>query len=109
MRGFQRISTTCTVAIALSIAGCAMQAKQTEQSLKQPVNCDTSEGDIRALESEKKNAAEQAAAGVGSIVPAGLVSGILTGTAGTKKRIATGEYNAAIEKRIAEIKATCGL
>jgi len=34
---------------------------------------------------------------------------VLTGTEGTKVKVALGEYNEAIDKRIAQIKATCGI
>jgi len=44
-----------------------------------------------------------------SIVPAGLVIGLITGTAGAKMHVATGEYNKMIDQRIAEIKQQCGI
>ena len=94
--------TLTAAALALGMAvltGCAGQYKAQEEAMKQPINCDTAEGDIRALQGEKTNAAQQAAAGVTSIAPAGLVLGLLTGTAGTKYRVATGEYNDMIDKR----------
>jgi len=95
--------------LAILVAGCAMGYKKTEESMQQPINCTTAEGDLRALEQEKVNTAQQIAAGVTSIAPIGLVGGILTGTAGTKYRVATGEYNDMLDKRIAEIKSTCGV
>jgi len=93
----------------MTLAGCAFQEKQVEQSLAQPINCATSEGDIRVLESEKAHVARQLVAGVTSIVPAGIVLGLVTGTAGTKARVATGEYNQKIDERVADIKRTCGV
>ena len=53
--------------------------------------------------------AEQIGAGITAIVPISLVVGVVTGTEGTKFRVATGEYNKMIDKRIAEIKAQCGV
>jgi hypothetical protein len=93
----------------LTLAGCALQEKNVEQSLNQPVNCDVAEGDIRVLESEKAHIARQVVAGVTSLVPAGIVLGLVTGTTGTKLRVATGEYNQKIDERIANIKRTCGV
>jgi hypothetical protein len=46
---------------------------------------------------------------VTSIVPAGIVLGLVTGTTGTKFRVATGEYNKKIDERITDIKRTCGV
>ena len=95
--------------MVILVAGCAGQYKAQEEAMKQPISCTTAEGDIRALQGEKTNAAQQAASGVTAIAPAGLVLGILTGTEGTKLRVATGEYNKMIDQRIADIKSTCGV
>jgi hypothetical protein len=97
------------VVAMLSLVGCALQEKKVEQGLTQPINCDIAEGDIRVLESEKAHVARQVVAGVTSIVPAGIVLGLVTGTTGTKLRVATGEYNKKIDERIADIKRTCGV
>jgi hypothetical protein len=59
--------------------------------------------------SEKAHVAEQVALGVTAIYPAGLVIGLLTGTEGTKLKVATGEYNKMIDEKIAEIRAACGV
>jgi hypothetical protein len=98
-----------TIFSVISLAGCALQEKRVEQSLDQPINCATSEGDIRVLESEKAHVARQIVAGVTSLVPAGIVVGLVTQTAGTKFRVATGEYNQKIDERIAAIKTKCGV
>lgn len=73
------------------------------------MNCATADGDIRVLQSEKAHVASQMVDGVTSIVPAGIVVGILTGTEGTKVRVATGEYNEQIDARIAQIQRECGV
>jgi hypothetical protein len=90
--------------------GCAAQFKQQEQAAQQqPINCATAEGDLRVLNSEKANVAQQIAMGATAIAPAGIVLGILTGTEGTKISVAAGDYNDAIDKKIAQIKSTCGI
>lgn len=96
------------LAIAL-LSACAYEFKQEAKATKQPVNCATAQGDLRALASEKANLAEQIAMGVTAIVPASLVIGLVTMTEGTKIEVATGEYNKLIDARIAEIKSTCGV
>ena len=53
--------------------------------------------------------AKQVASGVTAVAPAGLVLGVVTGTEDDKLEVATGDYNDQIEKKIAEIKSTCGL
>ncbi len=96
------------VAIAAFASGCAMQEKKEEQKASaMPVNCATAEGDIRMLQSEKRNTAERVAAGVTMVVPVGLVVGVVTQTEGTKYQVTTGEYNTLLDKKIAEIQQTC--
>jgi len=109
-----RITTIAILAATLAfgpLLGCAMQQKKAEKEVKSagPVNCATAEGDLRVLQGEKAHVAEQVVEGVTAVAPAGIVLGILMGTEGTKIKVAVGEYNRAIDKRIAEIKSTCGL
>ena len=59
------------------------------------------------LQSEKASVAKMIADGVTAVFPAGAVIGILTLTEGDKLKVACGEYNSAIDKKIAEIKAQC--
>lgn len=98
-----------TIVALMTLAGCAFQEKRVEQSMSQPINCATAEGDIRVLEGERSNVGRQVAAGVTAIAPAGIVVGLVTGTEGTKLRVATGEYNKKIDERVADIKRTCGV
>ena len=92
-------------------ASCAMRQKKVETELKAPgpVNCATAQGDLRLLHHEKANVAERIAEGITSIYPAGLVVGVLSRTETTKVKVAIGDYNKAIDKRIAEIEQTCGI
>lgn len=99
-----------TLVLASTLAGCATKLEREEKAAEQqPVNCATAEGDIRVLRGEKAHVAEQIAMGVTAIYPAGLVVGLLTGTEGTKIRVATGEYNKKLDAKIAEIQRECGV
>lgn len=101
------VTVACGFAVAVLAAGCAMQEKKTMESLDQPINCATAEGDIRVLQGEKTHVAQQIASGLTAIAPAGIVLGLLIGTEGTKLRVATGNYNTQIDQRIAAIRSTC--
>jgi hypothetical protein len=92
-------------------AGCAMRQKKELKELGEagPVDCSTANGDLRLLHHEKANVAERVAEGVTAIYPASLVMSVLTGTERTKLKVAIGEYDKAIDKRIAQIKETCGI
>jgi hypothetical protein len=103
--------TICTLAVPALLNGCAIQDRksaQAEQNLQtMHYTCATADGELRVLDSEKKTTAQRVAAGVRSVVPISLVVGLVTQTAGVKYRIATGEYNTLIDKKIAEIKTAC--
>ena len=83
--------------------------KQVQKDIAKPINCATAEGDIRVLQSEKAHTSDQIAKGVMSISPAGIVLGLVSGTSKENAQIATGDYNKMIDKKIAEIKETCGI
>lgn len=91
-------------------SGCASQYGATEQQVQgMPVNCATAEGDIRMLRSEEVSTEQPIAAGVSSVVPIGLLAGVVTGTGGTSARVARGDYKWMIDQKIAEIQRTCGV
>jgi len=98
-----------TVLAIVLVAACAPITQQEKQSLAKPINCATAEGDLRVLQSEKANVAQQIANGVTAIVPAGAVIGIISGTETDKFKVASGDYNKMIDQKIAEIKQKCGL
>ena len=91
--------------------GCALQQKRVERELAHGgvINCATAEGDLRVLYNEKANVAERVVEGATAIYPASAVVGLVTGTELTKLKVAVGEYNGAIDKRIADIQQTCGI
>ncbi len=93
----------------IGLVGCADKFAKEEHDVAQPVNCATTEGDIRVLESEKAHVTQEMAAGVFTFVPAAIVYGVATGTEEERLEVAGGEYNEKIEAKIAEIKSTCGL
>ena len=105
----KKMTLILMVALVILVTGCSDKYKKAEKQMKQPINCATAEGDIRMLMHEKAHVTDQIAAGVTAIFPAGAVVGIATKTEGTKFKVTTGEYNKMIDKRIAEIKAQCGV
>lgn len=98
------------VACVVAVAGCASPiTKQDQQSLSAPVNCATAEGDLRMLASEKAHVGKEIANGVSSIVPIGLVVNLADKTEKARFEVGTDEYNKMIDKKMAEIKSTCGI
>ena len=98
------------ICLMISLTACAAsKQKKVEQGMDQPISCATAEGDIRVLQHEKAHVAQQIAEGVTAIVPVSLVVGVVTGTEKEKVKVAVGEYDKMIDKRIAEIKEKCGI
>jgi hypothetical protein len=106
----KRMVIALVFCIAILVTGCGVEKyEHAEQDLQKPINCDTAAGDIRMLQHEKAHAMDQIAQGVSAISPAGAVVGLAKGTEGTSMKVASGDYNKMIDKRIAEIKAHCGI
>jgi len=102
--------TLYVLALAALLGGCAEQYKKQEAAVQaMPVNCATAEGDLRTLNGEKANVAQQIGMGVSTIAPIGLVVGVVTGTEKSKYKVATGDYNKMIDAKINEIKTTCSI
>ena len=93
----------------LTGVACSPISQQAQQDLAKPVNCPTAEGDIRVLQSEKAHVMTQIASGVTALVPAAAVMSVVTGSEKAKLQVATGEYNRAIDDKIATIKKTCSV
>ena len=108
-----RSSRIGIVTLVLIASACAFEQKKVEKELaassSSPINCATADGDLRVLQSEKANVAQRIAEGVTAIYPAGLVLGVVTGTEGTKLKVAVGDYDKQIDQRMAEIKSTCNV
>jgi outer membrane murein-binding lipoprotein Lpp len=97
----------CAVGLLL-VSGCAMTEKKEEKSAQaMPINCKQAPGDLRVLNSEKASTASKIGNGISMIAPIGLVEGLVTGTEETKYQVTTGEYNKALDTKIAQIKAAC--
>ncbi len=92
------------------LAACAEPySRGAKREIRKDINCETAQEDIKILEKEKASAGKQLAAGVRSVLPVSAVVGILKGTWRDRTKVATGDYNKAIENKIKEIKWSCGL
>ena len=78
-----------------------------KRELDSPVNCQTARSDIKLLEDERASVAKQILSGARSVFPFAAVAGILTGDYSDRVQVATGQYNADLEAKIAQIKKAC--
>jgi len=101
---------TSAVVLTVVLAGCAAPiTQQAKQDMAQPVDCTTAQGDLRSLNAEKAHVSTEIKDGVTSIVPIGLVAHLFMRDEKSTFEVGTGEYNRALDKKIAEIKSTCGI
>ena len=87
----------------------AQGADAADDSKRHPVNCNTAPGDLRAIAAEKKHAEDQQLEGVVSILPAGALLGLITGTENKHLKMLSGDYVKELDARAAQIKSTCGI
>lgn len=104
-----KISLFLVAALVPLAVACNPITKQAKMDLAKPVDCSTAQADLRTLEHEKASVAEQFANGVMAVTPAGAAIGILTMTEDEKLEVAIGDYNHRINRKIEEIKHTCGI
>lgn len=104
-----RLVLLAALCLALAAGGCARQSEKQEKAIQeQSIDRTTAQGDVRVLQREKAQVAQEIALGVSAIYPSSAVIGLLTGTEKTKLQVATGEYDRMIDAKIAKIEATCG-
>ena len=97
----------CAVGLVV-LGGCAEQEKKDAAAAQtMPINCTTAPGDLRVLNSEKASTASKIGNGISMVFPIGLVAGLVTSTEKTKYQVTTGEYNKALDTKIAQIQAAC--
>lgn len=107
------------LSISVIAAGCHLSennispapsiSAESHAHLEAKVNCHTATHDIKVLEEERASVGRQMVAGVRSVLPLGVVVGILSNDYNDRVEVATGDYNATIERKIEEIRSTCGL
>ncbi len=98
-----------SVSIGLICTALAFPAAAADDTKRHPVNCATAPGDLRAIAAEKKHAEDQQVESVVSILPAGALLGLITGTENKRLKMLSGDYIKQLDARAAEIKATCGI
>ena len=89
--------------VCLILAGCAAPMKMRDINAIKP-NCAKIEKQIAALEKEKAENDQRLLAGIQSVAPALAVINIVAGTYGRNVAIATGEWAASIDRKLAELR-----
>jgi hypothetical protein len=103
----------------LLAAACAPVSQEAKKDLAKPVDCGNATQEIATLQSEKASVLKRVEMGARYVVPVAAVSDILRsyhmGDESSvefyedKESVLTGDYNAAIDRKIAHIKEVCGV
>jgi hypothetical protein len=91
------------VLVSLVLAGCATPMTMRDINAVKP-NCAKIDRQIAALEKEKAENDQRLLAGIQSVAPALAAINIVAGTYGRNVAIATGEWAAAIDRKLAELR-----
>ena len=102
MRGFNRL---LLLGVSLALAGCATPMAMRDINAVKP-NCARIDKQIAALEKEKAENNQMLLAGIQSVAPALAAINIVAGTYGRNVAIATGEWAAAIDRKLVELMRT---
>ncbi len=102
------------VGLAL-LTGCGAPISQEAKQLKaKPIDCADAKQDISSLEAGKASVLKRIGSGARFIIPIAAVVNIFQEGSGNevveeRRKVAAGEYNKAIDAKIAEIKSTCNV
>jgi hypothetical protein len=103
----------------LLAAACAPVSQEAKKDIAKPVDCGNATQEIATLQGEKASVMKRVEMGARYVVPVAAVSDILRsyhmGDESSvefyedKESVLTGDYNAAIDRKIAHIKEVCGV
>jgi hypothetical protein len=96
----QALVLSCAILI---LAGCASAMTMRDIKAVRP-NCARIDKQIAALEKEKAENDQRLLAGIQSVAPALAAINIVAGTYGRNVAIATGEWAAAIDRKLIELR-----
>ena len=103
----------------LLVGACAPISQEAKKDLAKPVDCSNATQEIATLQSEKASVLKRVEMGARYVVPVAAVTDILRsyhlGDESSvefyedKESVLTGDYNDAIDRKIMDIKQTCGI
>lgn len=95
--------------LLLLCAGCATIPNIDDVVVAEPVNCDTAERDLIALEQMRPTRERAAMVLLSTLTPGGLLSGMATNDMADRGRIFDGSFAREVNDKKRAIRETCGL
>ena len=91
----------------VGISACSSIPDSTKELLDKPVDCATADEDIAALDAATPNTGERAVAGVRSLLPVAIATGVITRDYRDRASVAVGKLERDIDNKIADIYEAC--
>ena len=104
-----KLKLLAVLPLLLFLVSCAAISDEARYYMDKPIDCSTAEADIKSLEGAKASSVKRVASGVRTIAPAAAVVSIVRKDWGNNKKVATGEYNRAIDEKIMELQHACNI
>ncbi len=123
MRQFKESLLTQASAVAIGalllVGACAPVSEDAKEMMAEPIDCNTAAEDVATLDGEKASVLKRVEMGARYIVPIAAAVDILRSYNSDdqtseefyqdKESVLTGDYNDAIDRKIADINQTCGI
>ena len=112
-------ASAVAIGALLLVGACAPVSEDAKEQMAKPIDCNTATEDIATLEGEKASVLKRVEVGARYIVPIAAAVDVLRSYHlddqtseefyQDKESVLTGDYNDAIDRKIADIKQTCGI
>jgi hypothetical protein len=112
-------ASAVSIGALLLMGACAPVSEDAKEKMAEPINCNTAAADVATLEGETSSVVKRVEMGARYIVPVAAAVDILRSYNldnetseeffQDKESVLTGDYNDAIDRKIADIKQTCGV
>ena len=112
-------ASAVAIGALLLVGACAPVSEDAKEMMAKPINCNTAAEDVATLDGEKASVVKRVEMGARYIVPIAAAVDILRSYNSDdqtseefyqdKESVLTGDYNDAIDRKIGDIKQTCGI
>lgn len=103
-----RTITFLMLGSAFLAASCSTISDDTKALLDKPIDCQTADEDIAALDAALPSTGKRVTSTVRSLAPVAIATGVITRDYRDRARVATGDLSRDINTKIADIYETCG-
>ena len=105
----KKLKLVAVLPLLLFLVSCAAISEESRYYMDKPIDCFTAEADIKSLKKAKASSVKRIASGVRTVAPAAAVVSIVRKDWWNNKKVASGQYNLAIDEKITELQHACNI